>query len=61
MKKRNETTVEDRLFVAERQYNRMMENTSNGIVDRDEIWRAMDAINVAHWMAIEQNKVHLLK
>jgi len=61
MKKRNETTIEDRLFVAERQYNRMMENVNNGILDRDEILAAMNAINTVHYMAMRQNKAHLIK
>jgi hypothetical protein len=61
MKKRNENTVEDRLFVAERQYDRMMENVNQGIINRDEINLAMYTINIAHHLCLEQNKAHLIK
>lgn len=61
MKKRKDTTAEDRLFVAERQYNRMMDNVTNGIIDRDEIVAAMTIINTAHYIALKENKAHLIK
>lgn len=61
MKKRKENTVEDRLFVAERQYQRMLENVSNGIVNREEIVMAMTVINTAHYIALKHNKAHLIK
>lgn len=60
MKKREED-VEGKLFVAERQYNRMMENIKNGILDREEVVRAMDGINRAHRIALKHNKGHLIK
>ena len=61
MGKRKDNAVEDKLFVAERQYSRMMENVSKGILDKDEIASAMTVINAAHYMAIKQNKMYLIK
>lgn len=61
MKKKYSTNAEDRIFVAERQYQRMMERVGEGIIDKDEIVSAMTAINMAHYVAIKENKRHLLK
>ena len=53
-------TVEDQVFVAERQYNCMMENVKNGVIDQTEVVIAMNMLNRAHWAALSQNKRHLL-
>jgi len=58
MKKRS--PIEDRIFVAERQYQRMLQNVISGIIDRDEIVSALTAINTAHYIALKENKRHLL-
>ncbi len=55
MKKKNITTLEDRLFVANRQYDRMMENVKQGIVNKDEINVAISGIQTAHYIALKQN------
>jgi len=60
MAKRNENTVEDRLFVAERQYDRMMENVNQGIVNKDEINIAISGIQTAHYIALKQNPRYLI-
>lgn len=61
MKKRKDTHAEDVLFVAERQYQKMMESMEQGIIDRDEIYMAMTAINQAHYICVKDNKRHLIK
>lgn len=61
LKKKKDTHAEDVCFVAQRQYQRMMENVEQGIIDRDEINMALTAINNAHHIAIKDNKRHLLK
>jgi hypothetical protein len=61
MKKKYDTHAEDLLFVAERQYQRMLERVNQGIIDRDEIVAAMSVINNAHYVAIKENKRHLIK
>jgi hypothetical protein len=61
MKKRKEVHSEDTCFVAERQYQRMIENVNQGKVDKDEIVAAMTAINQAHYLAMKENKRYLLK
>lgn len=60
MAKRNENTVEDRLFVAERQYDRMMENVNQGIVNKDEINISISGIQTAHYIALKQNSRYLI-
>jgi len=61
MKKRNENTIEDRMFVGERQYDRMMENVNQGILNIDEIITAMGGIQTAHYIALKQNPRYLIK
>ncbi len=61
MAKRKDTNVDDICFVAERQYQRMIGHIAEGIVDREEIVMAMDAVNIAHKLALKQNKRHLVK
>lgn len=61
MKKIKDTHIEDVCFVAERQYQRMLERVEEGIVNIDEIVAAMTIINQAHRVAIKENKRHLLK
>ena len=61
MQKRKSTHAEDLCFSADRQYQRMMENIDQGIIDRNEISRAMLAINNAHNAAIKDDKGYLLK
>ncbi len=60
MKKKQDNSTEDRCFVAERQYQRMMDRVNQGIADKEEIVMAIEAINIAHYIAIKQNKRHLL-
>lgn len=61
MKKKHRIDAEERCLVADRQYERMLHNVNEGIIDRDEIVRAMTVINTAHYVAIKENKRHLLK
>lgn len=60
MAKRNENTIEDRLFVAERQYDRMMENVNQGFVNIEEILAAMSGIQTVHYIALKQNPRYLI-
>lgn len=60
MKKKHKTNAEDRCFVAERQYQRMLERVNLGSIDRHEIVAAMTIINTAHYISIKENKRHLL-
>jgi len=61
MKKINSHDAEGSCLVADRQYNRMKEQLDKGIIDREEIVRAMDALNLAHLAAIKENQRHLIK
>lgn len=61
MKKRYSHDPETSCITAERQYDRMKERLNRGIIDREEIVMAMNAMNLAHWAAIKDNKRHLIK
>lgn len=53
--------AEGTCITAERQYNRMKERLAQGVIDREEIFMAMDALNMAHLAAIKENKRHLIR
>jgi hypothetical protein len=61
MKKDYGHDVETTCITAERQYDRMKVRLDQGIIDREEIVRAMDALNLAHLAAIKENKRHLIR
>lgn len=59
--KKIEDHVEDRIITAERQYDRMIRNVKQGIIDKDEILAAMTVINNAHYLAMKHKKRYLIK
>lgn len=61
VKEKKDIYAEDRCFVAERKYQRMLDDVSNGKLDRYQIDHAMYDMNIAHLQAIEEKKRHLLK
>lgn len=60
VKVKQSRTVEDICLVAERQYQRMLDNVAKGVIDTQEICRAMDAVNESHRLALRENKRHLI-
>jgi len=56
-----EETIRDRLFVAERQYQRMIERFQEGIFDKDEMISSMTAIQTAHYIALKHNPRYFLQ
>lgn len=61
MKKKIKRDAEDLCFVAERQYQRMIDHVSGGIIDKDEIIAAMGFLNNAHMAAIMDDKRYLIE
>ncbi len=61
MKKKSVIKSEDRCFVADRQYQRMLDRVNQGICDRDEIISAITCIQTAHYIALKSNRRDLLK
>lgn len=60
MIKKGEFDVEGRLKVAERVYDRMLANVNQGIIDKEEIVRAMDEINIAHKICLKYGRTDLI-
>lgn len=58
---KNPNWIEDRVISAEKQYERMMTNLENGIINQTEIWQAMDLLIIAHKIALNHNKGYLIK
>jgi len=61
MAKRKTDHVADRVHTAELQYNRMLENIEKGIINQQEIVAAMTVINLAHQVALHENRRELIK
>jgi hypothetical protein len=59
--KKKHVQAEESLITAENAYARMKNNIENGVIYRDEIVRAMDAMNMSHRFCLKQDKRHLIK
>lgn len=61
MKKIKIDFVAERVRTAEMQYGKMMENIDKGIINQEEIVSAMTIINLAHQLALQENRMELIK
>lgn len=60
MVKKGEFDVEGRLQVAQRVYDRMIANVNQGIIDKEEIFLAMNEINIAHQICLKYGRIDLI-
>jgi hypothetical protein len=60
MKKTVGRPLEDVVKFCNEQYDKVKEKVYNGIIEKDEIVRALNMKNQADWKAILENKRHLL-
>ena len=61
MEKNKTDWVKDKVDTADSQYNRMIGNLEKGIVNIGEIIAAMTVINLAHQVALHENRRELVK